>query len=134
MPLVRIDVLNTFARAERRAISDAVQTALTSTLDVPERDRFQILTTHDPDDFIFDRSYLDIERTDRFVCVHVTLSAGRTQEAKQAFYARLAELLGDKVGLRSEDLAVILVENERQDWSFGRGEASYVVLPREQWR
>ncbi len=36
--------------------------------------------------------------------------------------------------MRPEDLAVILVENERTDWPFGRGQASYLVLPREQWR
>ncbi|MET0704039.1 MAG: tautomerase family protein, partial [Mycobacterium sp.] len=82
----------------------------------------------------FNRSYLDIERSDRFVLVQVTLSAGRSTEAKQAFYARLAELLGQAVALRSEDLAIVLVENERPDWSFGRGEASYVVIPREDWR
>jgi hypothetical protein len=27
-----------------------------------------------------------------------------------------------------------LVENTREDWSFGNGEASYVVLPQERWR
>jgi hypothetical protein len=27
-----------------------------------------------------------------------------------------------------------LVENTREDWSFGNGEAQYVVLPKEQWR
>jgi phenylpyruvate tautomerase PptA (4-oxalocrotonate tautomerase family) len=134
MPLVRIDVLTTFSPAERRAIGDAVQSAMTTTLDVPARDRFQVVTTHAPDDFVFNRSYLDIERSDRFVCVQVTLSAGRTQEAKKAFYARLVELLGDQVSLRPEDLAVILVENEREDWSFGRGQASYLELAREQWR
>jgi phenylpyruvate tautomerase PptA (4-oxalocrotonate tautomerase family) len=64
----------------------------------------------------------------------VTLSAGRSAQAKQAFYARLAELLGELVALRAEDLAVVLTENERQDWSFGRGEASYVVIPKEDWR
>ena len=66
--------------------------------------------------------------------VQVTLSAGRSTNAKQAFYARLAELLGEAIALREEDLAVVLTENERPDWSFGRGEASYVVIPREDWR
>jgi hypothetical protein len=33
-----------------------------------------------------------------------------------------------------EDVAIALVENTREDWSFGRGQASYVELPREQWR
>ena len=64
----------------------------------------------------------------------VNMSAGRTTEAKSACYRRLAELLAERTGLRSEDLAIILVENERTDWSFGRGQASYVVIPREEWR
>jgi phenylpyruvate tautomerase PptA (4-oxalocrotonate tautomerase family) len=68
------------------------------------------------------------------VLVQVHLSAGRTVERKQAFYARLSELLVRDVGLREEDLAVCLVENQREDWSFGRGEASYVVIPKEHWR
>jgi 4-oxalocrotonate tautomerase len=134
MPLVRIDVLTTFSRDERAAIGAAVHEAMTSTLDVPVRDHFQVITAHEPDEFVFDRSYLDIERSDRFVAVNITLSAGRTTEAKQTFYARLAALLGERVGLRPEDLAVILDENSREDWSFGRGEASYLVLPRDRWR
>jgi hypothetical protein len=43
---------------------------------------------------------------------------------KQAFYARLAELLGELIALRAEDLAIVLTENDRPDCSFGRGEAS----------
>jgi 4-oxalocrotonate tautomerase len=134
MPLVRIEVLHGYTAAERKSIGDCVQRAMTETLNVPERDRFQIITQHEPDGFDFNRSYLDIDRSDRFVLVNVTLSAGRDTEAKQAFYARLAELLGEAIDLRTEDLAIVLVENERPDWSFGRGEASYVVIPRENWR
>lgn len=134
MPLVRIDLLAAYTAEDRKTIGDSVHRAMVDTLDVPERDRFQMIATHAADDFDFNRSYLDIERTDRFVLVEVTLSAGRTTEAKQAFYARLAESLTDAIGLRPEDLAVALIENQRQDWSFGNGEASYVTLPREQWR
>ncbi len=66
--------------------------------------------------------------------VRIDVLEGRTDEAKSAFYRRLAELLAGRIGLRTEDLAVALVENERVDWSFGRGEASYLVRPREEWR
>lgn len=62
------------------------------------------------------------------------MAAGRSTEAKSAFYRRLAELLAERTGSRTEDLAVTLVENERADWSFGRGHASCLVLPREEWR
>ncbi|HEY2637320.1 MAG TPA: tautomerase family protein [Solirubrobacteraceae bacterium] len=111
-----------------------MQRALVETLGVPERDRFQIVTEHAPGALTFDRSYLDIERSEAFVLVHVTLAAGRTTAAKQAFYARLAELLADAVALPPEDLSVVLVENDRGDWSFGHGRASYLELPRERWR
>ena len=134
MPLIRIDVLTTWSDDDVAKLGDAVQTALVESLGVPQRDRFQVITRHEPGSFVFDRSYLDIERSDRFVMVQVTLSAGRTTEAKQAFYRQLADLLEASVGLSPNDLAVSLIENTREDWSFGRGEASYVVLPKEQWR
>jgi 4-oxalocrotonate tautomerase len=134
MPLVTIDVLAGRAAGELDTIADAVQEAMVATLDVPERDRFQIITEHTPETLRFDRHYLGIERSDQFVLIRITLSAGRSAEAKQAFYAQLAGLLAERARLRPEDLAVMLVENERGDWSFGHGQASYVVLPREQWR
>jgi 4-oxalocrotonate tautomerase len=36
--------------------------------------------------------------------------------------------------MRTENLAVVMIENEREDWSFGRGQASYAELPRSEWR
>jgi phenylpyruvate tautomerase PptA (4-oxalocrotonate tautomerase family) len=134
MPLVRIDVLAPWSDDDLGTLGDAVQAALVETMGVPERDRFQVISQHRSGELIFDRGYLDITRSDRFVVVQVTLSAGRSTEVKQAFYRRLAELLHERVGLAGDDLAICLVENTREDWSFGRGEASYVVLPPERWR
>lgn len=133
MPLVNIDLLEGRSDQDLRVIGDSVHEAMVEHLDVPLRDRFQVTARHTAATLQFDRHYLDIERSDQFVMIRVTLSAGRTAEAKSAFYHRLAELLAERIGLRTEDLAVILVENERADWSFGRGQASYLVLPREKW-
>jgi len=134
MPLVQIDLLEGRSREQLTAIAAAVHDAMVEELEVPERDRFQILTEHRPETFTFDRHYLDIDRSDAFVLVRITFSAGRSTETKQAFYRRLAELLAERVELASEDLAVVLVENAREDWSFGRGQASYLELPPEAWR
>jgi 4-oxalocrotonate tautomerase len=68
------------------------------------------------------------------VLIRVALSAGCSTEAKQAFYASVARRLADRPGMPVQDVAIALVENTREDWSFGRGQASYVELPREQWR
>jgi len=134
MPLVSVDVLEGHSSDELDAISIAVHDAMVELLDVPERDHFQIITEHAPSAFRFDRHYLDIDRSNKFVLIRITLASGRTGTAKQAFYARLAALLAERVGLRAEDLAVVLTENTREDWSFGRGQASYIELPREAWR
>lgn len=131
---MRIDMLEGRAPQERATIADCAHRAMVQTLGVPERDRFQIVTEHAPGSFHFDRGYLDIERSDAFVLVCVTLASGRSAEVKQAFYARLCELLVAEAGLRSEDLAVSLVESEREDWSFGHGQASYLTIPKERWR
>jgi 4-oxalocrotonate tautomerase len=134
MPLVTIDLLEGRSAEQLDAISSAVHEAMVAELDVPERDRFQIITEHTPRTLHFDRGYLDIDRDDGFVLVRVLLARGRATELKQAFYRRLCELLGERAGVRAENLAIVLIENEREDWSFGHGQASYLELPREQWR
>jgi 4-oxalocrotonate tautomerase len=134
MPLVEIDVLEGRSEAELDAISDAVHEAMVTTLDVPQRDRFQIITERPPGYLRFDPNYLEIDRDQGFLLIRITLSAGRTTDAKQAFYRRLAELLAERTAMRTENLAVAMIENQREDWSFGRGQASYVELPRDAWR
>jgi len=134
MPLVTIDLLEGRSTDELDAISSAVHDSLVQLLGVPERDRFQIITEHTPRTLRFDPNYLDIDRDDHFVRVRVTLAQGRTAEAKSAFYQRLSELLADRVGIRPENVAVVMTENGREDWSFGCGQASYLELPREAWR
>jgi phenylpyruvate tautomerase PptA (4-oxalocrotonate tautomerase family) len=37
-------------------------------------------------------------------------------------------------GLRREDVTIALHENTRVDWSFGNGIASYLTLPKAQWK
>jgi 4-oxalocrotonate tautomerase len=134
MPLVTIDLLKGRAPHELDEIADAVHDAMIEHLGVPRRDRFQIITEHTPGTLRFDRSYLDIPRSNAFVLVRVTLAAGRTTEAKQAFYRSVAQRLAARPGIPPDDVAIALIENDRQDWSFGRGQASYLELPREQWR
>ena len=134
MPLVRIDVLEGRTDEELRRIGDSVHQAMVEQLNVPERDLFHVITRHTTATLQFNRHYLDIERSNQFVMVQVTLATSRTDEAKRAFYRRLAELLADRIGLRTEDGRRAGGGNERVDWSFGRGEASYLVRPREEWR
>ncbi len=134
MPLVHIDLREGKSTSYQKAIGDAVQRAMVEHLNVPLRDHFQIIREYTPDHLIYDPHYLDIERTDDIVMIQVTLSTGRSTEQKRAFYARLMELLQESPGIRPQDVLIYLVENTREDWSFGNGEAQYLLLPKEQWR
>lgn len=126
MPLVRISLRSGKSEAYRVAIGDAVHRAMVETINVPAQDRFQLITEHDAAGLLYDPSYLGIARSDDLVVVQVTLNAGRTTEMKKAFYARLAELLAASPGVRREDVLVSLVEVSKENWSFGKGLATYV--------
>ena len=100
---------------------------MVETMNVPTNDRFQVITEHDAAGLIYDPDYLGIHRTDGFLLIQVTLNAGRTVEVKKAFYARVAGLLKEEVGVHPEDVMINLVEVPKENWSFGRGEAQYAT-------
>ena len=126
MPLVRISMKTGRTPEQKKLIGDSVYDAMRETLNVPQDDRFQIITEHSADGLIYDPHYLNIERTDDVLFIHVLLRKGRATEMKQAFYRRTAELLHQRTGIRLEDVLIILSENDLADWSFGNGIAQYV--------
>ena len=127
MPLVRIDLLQGKPAEFRRAVGDVVYEAMLDTIAVPQNDRFQVISEHSRENFIYDPSYAGIERSDGCIFIQVTLSVGRTVEAKQAFYRRIADGLHRRLGVRREDVFINLVEVVRENWSFGNGVAQYVT-------
>jgi len=128
MPLVRISLARGNAPEYRRQVGDAIHRAMMATIDVPPADRFQLITEHEPEDFVYDPNYLGIARSNDLVIVQITITAGRSLEKKRALFRRIADNLAE-LGLRREDVWVNLVEVAKENWSFGLGEASYA--PRE---
>ena len=124
MPLVRISIHKGRTVEFRRKLGDAVHRALVQTFNVPEADRFQLLTEHEPGDLVYDPGYLGIARTNDIVIIQLTVSAGRTLAKKRALFKRIADNIA-ALGLRREDAWINLVEVAKENWSFGLGEASY---------
>lgn len=125
MPLVRIAVQDGQHTSRLANIGDAVHRAMVETINVPPLDRFQIITEHPQEGFVFDASYLNVARTGALVMIQITLNTGRTTEMKKALFKRIAELLHDELKIRKEDVLVNLVEVAKENWSFGNGEAQY---------
>lgn len=126
MPLIRISLKTGTSQAHRAAIAQGVYEALRESFNVPENDRFVTIHEHGDGDFIYDPTYLGIQRSDSLVIIQATVSNTRSREQKQALYKRIVEKLTDKPGLRPEDVFINLVEVLPENWSFGHGVAQYV--------
>ena len=127
MPLVRIDLLEGKTPEYPIQAGQIVYQAMLDVLGVPKDDRFQIITEHPKAGLQFDRDYLGIHRSDDCIFVQITLNIGRTVETKQRFYKAVADGLHQALKLRREDVFINLVEVVKENWSFGNGEAQYVV-------
>jgi 4-oxalocrotonate tautomerase len=109
----------------RKAIGDVIYEAMLKHFDVPKNDRFQVITEHPADGFIYDPTYLNIQRTLDCVFIQITLNEGRALEMKRGFYKAVADGLHERLKLRREDVLINLVEVKKENWSFGNGEAPY---------
>jgi len=125
MPLVRISFRKGKSAQYRRAVADEVHGALVEVANVPELDRFQILTEHAVADLIYDPTYLGVKRSDDIVMIQITLNQ-RPQHIKVAIYKAIAARLAKNPGMRPEDVLITLVSVAPEDWSFGDGKAQYV--------
>ena len=92
---------------------------------VPEDDRFILVSQHAADEFDYDPGYLGIARSDDLVIVQITCNTGRTLEQKQALYRAIVDRFVADPGLRPEDVFISLVEVVKENWSFGHGVAQY---------
>lgn len=127
MPLVRISLLRGKGEAFGRKVGEVVYRAMVDTLNVPLKDKFQVVSEHSRDSLIYDPDYLDIDRSDGFIAIQITLNEGRSVETKQAFYKRVAESLRSELDVRPQDVFINLVEVRKENWSFGNGIAQYVA-------
>lgn len=126
MPFTRISILKGKSPDQIRAIADGVHHALVEAFKAPLKDRFQIVEQRTAETLIYDKDYLGIERTDDLVVVHITAGRWRDTAQKQALYRIICERLSVDAQVRPEDVLVYLTLNDKDDWSFGNGIASYV--------
>ncbi len=127
MPFVRIDVTEGKSPEFRKTIGEIVYRAMTEVINVPQGDKFQVITEHPVEELNVAESYLGIRYTGDIILIQITLNQGRTVELKKAFYKRIAEELHRQLKIRPEDVVINLVEVPKENWSFGNGVAQYAA-------
>jgi phenylpyruvate tautomerase PptA (4-oxalocrotonate tautomerase family) len=124
MPLARIELPQSIDAAKAREIGETINTAMMEVINVPNGDKFQVMTRHPPEGLNLTSEYLGIVYSTNLVLIQITMNQGRTVEMKKAFYRRVANDLA-ALGLRKQDVVINLVEVAKENWSFGNGEMQY---------
>jgi Tautomerase enzyme len=63
MPIVYYDIVRGRSRDQIRALLDSAQAALVEAFETPERDRYQLVTEHSPEEMIIQDNGLGIDRS-----------------------------------------------------------------------
>ena len=125
MPFVRIDLSKKHPDGFAQQVGDIIFLVMREHINVPEDDKFQVITRHDTNELVIPKSYLGIEYSDGIIFIQVTLNEGRTTDMKKAFYKAICESLVNKLKVRPQDIVINLVEVNKENWSFGNGEMQY---------
>ena len=125
MPFVRIDLKRGKSVDYRKTLGEIVYKAMIDVINVPDDDKFQVITEHDRDNLNFAETYLGNSYGEDIVFIQVTLNAGRSVELKKAFYKRIVDEFQTQLHGRPDDVVINLVEVPKENWSFGHGIAQY---------
>lgn len=120
MPLVTISLPAHRPPSWRKQVADLVNAAVIDTLDFPADDRYQILQP-------LPAEQMELQQRDGdAVILQLTMRAGRSTAAKQAFYRRVADDLESRADVSPANVMIVITENRDADWSFGSGRAQFL--------
>lgn len=126
MPLLVFDMIEGRTEEEVVKVLDVVHEAVVEALEVPERDRYQVVNQHKAYEMNIQDTGLGIERTKDFILISI-VSNKRTYEKKETLYRLIADKLEKQAGLAKTDLMINITENSNEDWSFANGVAQFMT-------
>ena len=125
MPLVRIDLSKKHSESFAQQVGDIIYNVMREQINVPEDDKFQIITRHDASELNIPKSYLGIEYSEEIIFIQATISFGRSTDLKKSLYKAICEALVKNLKVRPQDIFINLLEVSKENWSFGNGEMQY---------
>ena len=88
MPLIQVDLLKQNDKARLKNILDTIHQCAVEAFEIPERDRYQIVNQHEPEEMILLDTGLGFERTKDQIVIRVT-SKQRTRDKIELLYTLL---------------------------------------------
>lgn len=121
MPLVKVNLLKGRSAEEKDAIAASIQTALVSTLEVSDANRYQLFNEYDGETFRHTSGYLGMTYTDQLLIVEIIIRKGDDDEHKKSLLAEINRNLVAAGVIRADDVFVLITEIGDADVSFGKG-------------
>lgn len=118
MPIVSIDVANTFTKDEEIALMKSVYSALKEVFDLSD-DAINIrIFAHEPHRFAIPPTKNKVEtykHPELYTVISIDCFTGRTIETKRRLYNRIAENL-EQCGIPKDHIKIVLRESSRENW------------------
>jgi phenylpyruvate tautomerase PptA (4-oxalocrotonate tautomerase family) len=126
MPIVRIDIQSGKTTSYKRDILHGVRSAVVEALGVAE-DRVMQRIIETPGDDI-DAPEI---RSDRLTIIEVAMLPGRGPDLKEALYSAIVRRLGEKPGIYSHDIMVLISDPAAECFALGGVMQCTVTEPEE---
>jgi 4-oxalocrotonate tautomerase len=105
--LVRIDISKTASRERVRDVGDAVYNAMIAVANVPNYDKFQVVTRHEPDEITYpEEGYLGIDYTPDLIIIQVTWVGGRSTDLRLEVGRRIVDICAEVLGVPKRTVLV----------------------------
>ncbi len=121
MPLVKVSLIKGRSAAAKDSIAASIQSALVSTLEVPEADRYLLFNEYDGESLRHTSGYLGMTYTDQLLIIEITFLEGRDDELKKSLLAEINRNLVAAGVVGEDDVFVLITEIGLANVSFGKG-------------
>ncbi len=124
MPFVTITLPEGKDQQYIQSLSSIVHSAMVDTINCPPITIYHNIHEVKPGHMIYLPEYKKMKRSENVVFLQITMKEGRTPEMKQQMYETISSRLNESLGIRFEDIIIIVTESKAEDWYFGRKENS----------
>ena len=116
MPFVTITLRKGRDKKFIKALSEVIHTAMQETLIFPSEVLFHKIHELKKEQMICLADFKNNRRSNNIIFLECTIKAGRNSKQKKAMYKRISDDLFSKLGVRKEDIIIVIKENSPEDW------------------
>jgi 4-oxalocrotonate tautomerase len=116
MPFVTITLLEGKDKRFIKSLSESIHSAMQETIVFPADVFFHKIHEVKKEHMIYLNEFRNVKRSENMIFIECTIKTGRTADQKQAMFKRITEDLFSKLGVRKEDIIIVIRENSAEDW------------------